>query len=44
MMSADFQQQLQNELSKSKTVTQTLQKRQEKKSFWGKIKAMLGLG
>lgn len=42
MMSADFQQQLQQELSKNKTVTRTL-KPKKKQGLFQKIKEFLGL-
>ena len=42
MMSADFQQQLQQELSKSKTVNRTV-KPKKKAGFFDKIKSLLGL-
>lgn len=43
MMSADFQQQLQQELSKSKVATRTTTKKTvKKKGFWGTIKEWFG--
>jgi len=42
MMSSDFQQQLQQELSKNKTVNRTV-KAKKKKGFFEKIKSLLGL-
>lgn len=44
MMSADFQKQLQDELSKNKMANRTVQTKKEEKGLWAKIKAMLGLG
>lgn len=43
MMSSDFQEQLQQELSKSKTPKRTLSPKKHKKSLWDKIKEILGL-
>ncbi len=41
MMSADFQQQLQKELSKKKASVRTVQPKQ-KKGFWGRLTALFG--